>query len=93
MIHDTTAAERAFIGCLLRSPHDYWQVSETVTLGILEAYRIDLIKSGGLPPGSNRDVGSRPALLREGLGCSRQKLPSDLATSVARLKPKVPACD
>jgi replicative DNA helicase len=31
MIHDSTANERAFIGCLLRSPHDFWQVNDTVT--------------------------------------------------------------
>jgi replicative DNA helicase len=31
MIHDTTANERAFIGCLLRSPHEFWQINDIVT--------------------------------------------------------------
>jgi replicative DNA helicase len=31
MIHDHTANERSFIGCLLRSPHDFWQVNDIVT--------------------------------------------------------------
>lgn len=28
---DSTANERAFIGCLLRSPHEFWQCNDTVT--------------------------------------------------------------
>jgi replicative DNA helicase len=31
MIHDPTANERAFIGSLLRSPHDFWAVNDMVT--------------------------------------------------------------
>jgi replicative DNA helicase len=31
MIHDATANERSFIGCLLRSPHEFWQVNDIVT--------------------------------------------------------------
>lgn len=31
MIHDMTANERAMIGCLLRSPHDFWQVNDICT--------------------------------------------------------------
>jgi replicative DNA helicase len=31
MIHDTTANERAFIGCLLRSPHEFWAINDIVT--------------------------------------------------------------
>lgn len=31
MIQDSTANERAFIGCLLRSPHEFWQVNDVVT--------------------------------------------------------------
>jgi replicative DNA helicase len=31
MIHDSLANERNFVGALLRSPHDVWQVHETVT--------------------------------------------------------------
>jgi replicative DNA helicase len=31
MIHDSLANERNFIGCLLRSPHELWQVSDVVT--------------------------------------------------------------
>lgn len=31
MIHDSLANERNFIGCLLRSPFDIWQVHESVT--------------------------------------------------------------
>lgn len=31
MIPDVSANERAFIGCLLRSPHEFWQVNELVT--------------------------------------------------------------
>jgi replicative DNA helicase len=31
MIHDSTANEKAFIGCLLRSPHEFWQCNDIVT--------------------------------------------------------------
>jgi hypothetical protein len=35
MIADITANERAFIGCLLRSPHEFWQVNDVVTADCL----------------------------------------------------------
>lgn len=35
MIHDSTAIERNFIGCLLRSPHEYFQCSDVVTTDCL----------------------------------------------------------
>lgn len=35
MIHDATATERNFIGCLLRSPHEYFQCSDVVTTDCL----------------------------------------------------------
>ncbi len=31
MMQDSTANERAFIGCLLRSPHEWWQCNDTIT--------------------------------------------------------------
>ncbi len=31
MIHDSTANERAFVGCLLRSPLEFWAVNDIVT--------------------------------------------------------------
>lgn len=31
MIHDSTVNERNFIGCLLRSPHEFWAVNDIVT--------------------------------------------------------------
>lgn len=31
MIHDSTVNERNFIGCLLRSPHEFWQCNDIVT--------------------------------------------------------------
>jgi replicative DNA helicase len=35
MIPDMSATERAFIGCLLRSPHDVWHVNDMVTADCL----------------------------------------------------------
>lgn len=35
MIPDLSQGERMFIGCLLRSPHEFWQVNETVTVDCL----------------------------------------------------------
>jgi replicative DNA helicase len=31
MIHDSTINEKNFIGCLLRSPHEFWQCNDIVT--------------------------------------------------------------
>lgn len=36
MIADVTVNERAFIGCLLRSPHEFWQVNDVVTADCLQ---------------------------------------------------------
>lgn len=35
MIPDLSANERNFIGCLLRSPHEFWQINEMVTADCL----------------------------------------------------------
>jgi replicative DNA helicase len=36
MIADVTVNERAFIGCLLRSPHEFWAVNDVVTADCLQ---------------------------------------------------------
>lgn len=35
MIHDPTANERAFLGCLLRSPHEFWACNDVVTADMM----------------------------------------------------------
>jgi replicative DNA helicase len=36
MIYDASAQERFFIGCLLRSPHEFWAINDIVTTDCIE---------------------------------------------------------